>query len=88
MQNSLPSTSSRKKFLLWAAAAVGSAAVYKFNTKKKEIANPEHADMPMCQSKTVKMLTQDGTLVEIDRDLLASSGQKITNTELQNWIKK
>ena len=37
---------------------------------------------------TVKMLTQDGSLVEIDKKLLASSGKKISNKELQEWIKK
>jgi hypothetical protein len=36
----------------------------------------------------VKMLTQDGSLVEIDKKLLASSGKKISNEELQQWIKK
>ena len=34
------------------------------------------------------MLTQDGKLVEIDKKLLASSGKKISNKELQNWIIK
>lgn len=68
---------SRKKFLLWSAIALCSATVLKFlpGTKKK-------------QTETIKMLTQDGTLVEIDKSLLVSSGNKISNDELQKWIKK
>jgi hypothetical protein len=37
--------------------------------------------------KTVKMLTQDGRLVEVDASLLAASRKKVTNKELQNWVK-
>lgn len=68
---------SRKKFLLWSAVALSSVTVFKFfgGTKWKK-------------AETVKMLTQDGTLVEIDRELMVSSGVKISNKELQQWIKK
>jgi len=38
--------------------------------------------------QTVKMLTQDGTLVEVDITHLGSEKQKISNTELQEWIKR
>ena len=37
--------------------------------------------------KTVKMLTQDGKLVEVDATFLAANKKKISNKELQNWIK-
>jgi hypothetical protein len=37
--------------------------------------------------KTVKMLTQDGLLVEIDASLLAVNKRKISVKELQNWVK-
>jgi len=37
--------------------------------------------------KTVRMLTEDGKLVEIDADLLASNSKKISDKELQNWVK-
>ena len=36
--------------------------------------------------RTVKMLTQDGKLVEIDASLLASNTKKISDKELQNWV--
>jgi hypothetical protein len=38
--------------------------------------------------RTVKMLTQDGKLVEIDASILASGNKKISDKELQNWVKK
>ena len=37
--------------------------------------------------KTVRMLTQDGKLVEVDATFLAANKKKISNKELQNWIK-
>jgi hypothetical protein len=68
---------SRKKIIIWGAAIFSSVTFLRFiggsNKKKNE---------------TVKMLTQDGRLVEIDKKLLASSGNKISNKELQQWIKK
>lgn len=67
---------SRKKFLLWSAATLSSITVLRFfgATKKKK-------------SETVKMLAQDGTLVEIDKEHLVSIQKKITDPELQHWIK-
>ena len=67
----------RKKFLLWSAVALGSVTLLKFikGSNKKD-------------SNTVKMLTQDGRLVEIDKELLASASKKISDKELQQWIKK
>ncbi len=72
---------SRQKFLLWGAVAFCSATVLKFmpGAKKKKII-------------TVKMLTQDGKLVEVDKDLLVSAGKKvipgkISESDLKQWVK-
>jgi hypothetical protein len=43
---------------------------------------------PEPKRKTVRMLTQDGTLVEVDEALLTAARKKVTNDELQHWIKK
>ena len=43
---------------------------------------------PGAKKKTMKMLTQDGKLVEIDEDQLAGHRQKITDEELKSWVKK
>ena len=67
--------STRKKFLLISAAAFCSATVLRFFTRTKKN-----------ETETVKMLTQDGTLVEIDRKLLGQ-GKKISDAELKGWIK-
>lgn len=67
----------RKKFLLWGAAVLSSLTFMKFFSGRKEKKN-----------ETVKMLTQDGKLVEINSELLASSRKKISNEELQKWVKK
>ncbi len=69
---------SRQKFLLWGAVVLSSVTVFKFLTGSKKKKN----------DNTIKMLTQDGKLVEINRDLLVSSGKKISNDELKQWIKK
>jgi hypothetical protein len=68
---------SRKKFLKWSAAVLSSVTVLRFfgGIKKKK-------------AETVKMLTQDGTLVEIDKQHLVSAREKISDKELQQWIKK
>jgi hypothetical protein len=68
--------SSRKKFLLWGALAIGATALGRFLPGNKKEEKPA----------TIKMLAEDGSLVEIDEALLGS-GKKITNTELQTWIK-
>lgn len=79
----LQKTSTRKKFLLWGAALLSTVTFLKYFTRTKKL------DVITCgKETTVKMLTRDGTLVEIDKSLLAASGKKITNEELQQWIKK
>lgn len=76
-QTTAPSTPpSRKKFLLLTAAAFCSATLLRFITRGKRK-----------ESTTVKMLTEDGRLVEIDKTLLAPRGKKITDNELQQWVK-
>lgn len=65
---------SRRKFIFLGISTVAFFSVFKFlKTSKKK--------------KTVKFLTQDGRLVEVNEDLLPSKGKKITNGELQSWIK-
>lgn len=69
---------SRKKFLLWGAAILSALTVLKFipaNKQKKK--------------NTVKMLAQDGRLVEVDADkLYCGKRKKITDEQLKNWVSK
>lgn len=68
---------SRKKFLVWSATILSSVSVFKYFTRTQKKKNA-----------TVKMLSQDGILVEIDQQRFVSSGQKISDKELQQWVKK
>ncbi|MBS1504641.1 MAG: hypothetical protein JST32_21455 [Bacteroidetes bacterium] len=74
---------SRRKFvwgagILTALAVIGKVTGLPLFSKK---------NTPI-RNRTVKMLTQDGKLVEIDESLITASRKKVTNTELQNWIRK
>jgi len=52
--------------------------------KKKEII----ACAPAQKTKTIKFLTQDGTLVEVDASKIIGSNEKISNKGLQTWVNK
>jgi len=71
-------TSTRKQFLLWSATVLSSLTLLKFtpgNKRKK--------------TDTVKMLTQDGKLVEVDIEKLSGfKGSKNTDDQLKNWVNK
>ncbi len=77
--DSYKNNTSRKTFLLWGTIAIASATFFKFLKNKK---NSE-------DDKKVKMLAQDGTLVEIDAaHLNMYSAKKISDEELKKWVKK
>ncbi|HTQ65069.1 MAG TPA: hypothetical protein VMI12_09735 [Puia sp.] len=62
-------------------AAIAAALKIPLSQKKDVI-----ACIPEDKRKKIKMLTQDGSLVEIDDHLIPANRRKITDTELQNWI--
>ena len=67
---------SRRKFISWGVASAAVLAAFKFIKPAAK------------KAETVKMLTQEGKLVEVDIAALSASRKKISDTELQNWIKK
>ena len=71
-----PETSSRKKFFLWGLGILSAVTAIKFVTPEKK------------KKETVKMLTQDGKLVEVDKEMLAAGGKKITDEQLKSWVSK
>ena len=79
-----PTTPTRKKFLLWSAAIFSSFTAMKLLAGSKKTGQAPEGKT----AGKVKMLTRDGKLVEIDKELLASGGKKISNEELQQWINK
>ncbi len=68
----------RRKFIKWgvASATVFSAFRFLLPSEKKKAPKTE----------TVKMLTREGNLVEVQIVALPPKKKKITNKELQNWI--
>ena len=70
---------SRNKFLLWGASALAVVTTARFffrpGAKKQKTA-------------TVKMLTQDGKLVEVDISKLPQKNSKASMEQVQNWVKK
>ena len=66
---------SRKKFLFWGLATLSSITALKFLPTPKK------------KKDTVKMLTQDGRLVEVDKDKIGINKGKITDAELKVWVK-
>ncbi|MBK5270558.1 MAG: hypothetical protein JJE22_06050 [Bacteroidia bacterium] len=77
--------SSRKKFLVWGTAALTSLTAFKlFAGSKKNSLSPDEKN-----SATVKMLSQDGQLVEVDVEkLYCGKRKKITDEQLKNWVNK
>jgi len=76
----LNKTSSRKKFLLWGSAILSSLTVLNLlgGQKKKKT-----------EAITVKMLGQDGKLVEVDvEQLYCGKRKKISDEQLKNWVVK
>jgi len=72
-------TVSRKKFFAWTVGISSSLmipAFLKFSGAKNK------------NTKTVKMLTQDGKLVEIDIANIPSKKRKVKIGDIHNWINK
>ena len=67
----------RRKILYWITAGLSVLISWKWvGTPKKE----QKAEKP------VKMLTEDGQLVEVDPRYLAGTGKKATPDDIHNWI--
>lgn len=69
------SNQTRKKFLFSGLSLAAVATFFRWGSQ------PE-------KKKTVKFLSQDGKLVEIDVDKLPTAKKTATKEDIQNWIKK
>jgi hypothetical protein len=77
--------SSRKKFLGWGAAVITSLTALKLFTDSKKSDSSRYEQ----KTKTVKMLTQDGKLVEVDVEkLYCGKRKKISDEQLKTWVNK
>lgn len=72
--------SSRKKFIVWTVGILGSLSVLKF--MKRKPVEPT--------TNTIKMLAQDGTLVEVDASNLLYCGRKkkASDDDVKTWVTK
>ena len=73
---------SRRKFLAFGATAGAFALVAKFGKVGNLFRSRE------AKTETVKMLTQDGTLVEVNINRVKACNKKATKQDLQGWIKR
>jgi hypothetical protein len=69
---------SRKKFLFWGLGISTVFVLPAFLRFTKKAPPP----------KTVKMLTQDGKLVEVEIQKITGTKTKISNKDIHNWIAK
>lgn len=76
-----PQQTTRKKILLWGATVLAALPLLKFFPRQKKKKDES-------ENETVKMFSQEGKLVEIDKKLFVSTGNKISNEDLKKWIKK
>jgi hypothetical protein len=68
---------SRKKFVAWGLGALSVLTAARYFWSGPEKPTPQ----------TVKMLTQDGKLVEVDvTNLACGKRKKISNEELKKWV--
>lgn len=77
----LSQSQSRKRFVRWGLGILSSLTVLKFTG----LAGSKKQDADV---KTIKMLGEDGKLVEVMQSTLTANRKKISDKELQNWIKK
>jgi hypothetical protein len=78
---SLPQTQSRKNFVKWGLGILTSLTVLKLAGS----AGPKKQNEDV---RTIKMLGEDGKLVEVIQHTLPAKRKKISDKELRNWIKK
>jgi hypothetical protein len=74
---------SRRTFIfksIGVTAAAAFAGWVGFSKNKRDLNHGE--------KDTVRMLTQDGKLVEVDRKYVTASLKKINDDELKQWVKK
>ncbi|HVM89838.1 MAG TPA: hypothetical protein VMT76_16750 [Puia sp.] len=81
------SSSSRRKFVF----RIGALSVLTAMVAAIKFPAPLKKNVIACKPETnphkMKLLTQDGKLVEIDESLVSANKRKITDEELQHWVK-
>lgn len=68
---------SRKNFLFWGVSVSALLSIPAFLRRRIQ-----------AKSKTVKMLTEDGKLVEVDATLLPLKKEKLALDDIRKWVHK
>jgi hypothetical protein len=87
-ENTTPTNSPSRRKFVWGfsvltAFTAFAASRLSFLGKKDSLSGK-----PVTKKKTIKMLTQDGRLVEVDESVITATRKKVSTAELKNWIKK
>jgi len=69
-------SSGRRRLIVWSAAILSGVSLFRWLLPREKL------------TETVKMLTRDGKLVEVDKRLLPAKKTKINNKDLLSWVKK
>lgn len=85
----LNKTSPGRRSFLWVAGMLSTLGA---SVAVRNILSPAKKTIISCgpeaKNKMVKMLAPDGSLVAVDASLIKSTGKKISDTELQNWVSR
>lgn len=74
----------RRKLL----AGIGILALIALRIKRPFVKKGIIACAPPADKKTIRVLSQDGRLMEIDAGSVRGTGKKISDTELQAWVRR
>ena len=69
------SKSTRRKFFFWGLGIFSSVTALRFILPQKKKRN------------TIKLLSEDGKLVEVDADLIKKTGVKVEPKDIPAWVK-
>ena len=72
-------TNNRRKLLYWGASMLTALVFWRFNKKVEKKIEPVN--------EPVKMLAEDGQLVEVDPRYFSSTSRKIKPEEIHTWVK-
>ena len=73
----VPEQKDRRKIIYWVAGALSAVMFWRYLPKKSEE-----------KEEPVKMLTEDGRLVEVDLKHLKGERKKLKPDEFHSWVKR
>ena len=87
MESTTPELKTRRKLLTW-IGLLSFFPLFKSGIFSKKKSQVIACAPPLEKKETMKVLTRDGQLVEVDISKIKRIKGKISDEELQNWVKK